>query len=79
MARDRVGSEIALQGNLDPVRLLGPEKLLRAAVRDMIDRQGGHPGYIANLGHGVDKTTPPENVAIFVDEVCQTPIAQPTG
>ena len=41
----------------------------------MIERQGGHPGYIANLGHGVDKTTPPENVAIFVDEIGKTPPA----
>jgi len=65
-AFDRVGSHIALQGNLDPGILLStPDNVVRW-TRDILERVGGRPGHVLNLGHGVFKTTDPECVAAFV-------------
>lgn len=49
-----------IQGNLDPVALLAPHEELRTQVHDILDRAGGKPGHIFNLGHGVLPQTPPE-------------------
>jgi uroporphyrinogen decarboxylase len=66
VARSRVGSRVALQGNLDPqVLLTTPEAVVREA-RAMLDAAGREPGYIFNLGHGILPATPPENVAALV-------------
>ena len=35
----------------------------------ILDRIGGRPGHIFNLGHGVLKETPEENVAGLIDFV----------
>jgi uroporphyrinogen decarboxylase len=53
-ARTRVGAGKALQGNLDPVVLLGPWPVIEAEVRRVLDeaRQAGG-GHVFNLGHGV--------------------------
>jgi uroporphyrinogen decarboxylase len=76
-ARARVGSRVALQGNLDPhVLFAGPEQI-RAEVFRSIDSFGA-PGtvvdgrvdsHIFNLGHGISQHTPPENVTALVDAV----------
>jgi uroporphyrinogen decarboxylase len=58
----------ALQGNLDPAVLLGPQTVLEHKLRQMIADFAGAP-LIANLGHGVERTTPPENVQCFVRKV----------
>lgn len=67
-ARNMVGSQIALQGNLDPQLLLTDCDTIRAATTTML-AAGGRTGYIANLGHGVIKETSPEQVACFVQTV----------
>ncbi len=46
-----------VQGNLDPAVLLGPWERVEAAARDVLDRAGGRPGHIFNLGHGVLPST----------------------
>jgi uroporphyrinogen decarboxylase len=61
--------ERAIQGNLDPAWLLAPRDELRGAVRRVLERAGGRPGHIFNLGHGVLPETPPDAVAVVVDEV----------
>lgn len=53
-----------LQGNMDPELLLKGGERMREAVRDIYHRFG--PNHIFNLGHGVIKETPPENVADLV-------------
>jgi uroporphyrinogen decarboxylase len=68
-ARQRVGSRVALQGNLDPMVLFGGEAAVRAQARAALDSYGNHPGHIFNLGHGIHLHTPPEAVAALVDEV----------
>jgi uroporphyrinogen decarboxylase len=48
-----IGHDHAVQGNLDPVTLLGPEDRLFAGADDVLRRAGGRPGHIFNLGHGI--------------------------
>lgn len=70
-ARKRLQDRVALQGNLDPMVLFGSEDLIRQEVRRVIDDFGlvGAGGHVFNLGHGINQFTPPESVAILVDEV----------
>jgi uroporphyrinogen decarboxylase len=48
-----IGADRGIQGNLDPVRLLGPKAAMFEAADDVLRRAGGRPGHIFNLGHGV--------------------------
>lgn len=67
-AWDRVG-DVAVQGNLDPAVLLSDAGTIRVAAKDLLQRAGGRPGHVVNLGHGIDRHTPPEHVAAFVEAV----------
>ena len=69
VARQRVGDRVALQGNLDPAVLFaGPEVVQREALR-VLDAFGAGSGHVFNLGHGISRFTPPENVAVLVETV----------
>ena len=59
-AWDRVGEGRGIQGNLDPCALLGPPQRIREAVQCVMQRAGGRPGHVFNLGHGVLPQTPPD-------------------
>ena len=50
----------AVQGNLDPAVLLAPWEVAEAEAVDVLDRAGGRPGHVFNLGHGVLPSTDPE-------------------
>ena len=63
------GPGFPVQGNLDPVLLLGDEATMRKRVRALIDGVSNKRGYIFNLGHGIIKDTDPEIVSALVDEV----------
>ncbi|MFC4769638.1 uroporphyrinogen decarboxylase [Effusibacillus consociatus] len=52
-ARARVGSDFALQGNLDPALLLAPWDVIERNAKEILDMGMAQPGYIFNLGHGV--------------------------
>jgi uroporphyrinogen decarboxylase len=65
--REQLGPGIALQGNVDPCMLLGPEDGVRKAARAAIESSGGI-GHILNLGHGILQQTPVENARAFVQE-----------
>ena len=54
--------ERAVQGNLDPMLLLGPRERMLAATDDVLRRVDGRVGHIFNLGHGVLPPTPLEHV-----------------
>jgi uroporphyrinogen decarboxylase len=62
VARQRVAetSVRALQGNLDPALCLAPWEVVATAVREVLARNAGHPGYVFNLGHGVLPETDPD-------------------
>jgi uroporphyrinogen decarboxylase len=68
-ARRQFGGQVAFQGNLDPLALLTDASTSRRLVRDVVEAAGPEPGYVFNLGHGVVPATPPEHVALVVDEV----------
>jgi uroporphyrinogen decarboxylase len=63
--REQIGPRIALQGNVDPCVLLGPEEGVRRAARAAVETTGGI-GHILNLGHGILQQTPVENACAFV-------------
>ncbi len=65
----RMGYDVGIQGNLDPVVLFGPMNLIRKEVRRILKQAEGRPGHIFNLGHGLLPNTPVENVAALVDMV----------
>jgi uroporphyrinogen decarboxylase len=68
-AWETIGDRFAIQGNIDPVTLFGPQGEMKRRVRDILDRAGGRPGHIFNLGHGIILGTPVDNVKALVDTV----------
>jgi uroporphyrinogen decarboxylase len=64
-----VGEDVAVQGNLDPALLFAPQPEIKKRVHDILQRAGGRPGHIFNLGHGILQHTPVENVKAVVDMV----------
>ena len=64
----KMANTAVLQGNLDPIVLLGPAKNVEKETLSML-KNFGVGNYIANLGHGVLPQTPFENTKIFVDTV----------
>jgi uroporphyrinogen decarboxylase len=64
-----VGYDRAVQGNLDPLVLLGSQAEIRKRVKDVLDQAAGRPGHIFNLGHGVVQQTPVENAVAIVEMV----------
>lgn len=69
-ARRRLGSQMHVQGNLDPGVLFGSKAFIRDRILDTI-RKAGNRGHILNLGHGVLPNTPEENVAFFFETAKQ--------
>ena len=65
----RLAYDVAIQGNLDPVILLGPVDLIEKNLKKILARAGDRPGHIFNLGHGILPNTPPDHVAVLVDMV----------
>jgi uroporphyrinogen decarboxylase len=68
-AWQRLGPEVAVQGNLDPVTLFAETAEIRRRAREILDRAGGRPGHIFNLGHGILPETPVDHVRALVDMV----------
>jgi uroporphyrinogen decarboxylase len=54
-----VGHDRGVQGNLDPALLLGPFERVQAEADRILERAGGRPGHVFNLGHGVLPDTDP--------------------
>ncbi|MBX3662144.1 MAG: uroporphyrinogen decarboxylase [Burkholderiales bacterium] len=68
-ARRRIGSRVALQGNLDPAVLFSDRATIRAEAGKVLRNFGSGNGHVFNLGHGISQFTPPEHVGILVDAV----------
>jgi uroporphyrinogen decarboxylase len=66
-ARDLLGPQVAVQGNLDPTVLYAPQATIEAEVKRVLDENAGRPGFIFNLGHGILPTVPPENAKFMVE------------
>lgn len=68
-ARQRLGPDTPVQGNLDPIAVLAPWELLRERALDVLRRAGPKPGHIFNLGHGLVPDTDPDQLSRLVDLV----------
>ncbi len=68
-ARQRVGTRVALQGNLDPAVLAATPEVVRREAAAVLARYGSGPGHIFNLGHGIQPHADPENMKVLVDSV----------
>ncbi len=66
-ARDIVGPNKALQGNLDPCLLYASPQEIQQVTGRMLKQFGGR--HIANLGHGVYPDTPLKGVRAFIQTV----------
>ncbi|GAB5499241.1 MAG: uroporphyrinogen decarboxylase [Pseudohongiellaceae bacterium] len=68
-ARQRVGSKVALQGNMDPSILYASPDSIRAEVKRILTSFGPGEGHVFNLGHGITPEVNPDHVSAFVDAV----------
>ena len=65
----RVGHDVGVMGNLDPVALFAGTNHIRDQAKRILDRAGGRAGHIFNLGHGILPVTPVEDVIALIDAV----------
>jgi uroporphyrinogen decarboxylase len=68
LARQMAGSNVTLQGNFDPAKLMSPIPVIEKEVKEML--KGFGPGrHIANLGHGILPNVPVDHARAFVNTV----------
>ncbi len=72
----RVGHDVGIMGNLDPVALFANQKELLSRAGSVLKAAGGRPGHVFNLGHGILPETPVENVKALVDYVHENTATQ---
>jgi uroporphyrinogen decarboxylase len=70
-ARARVGSKVALQGNLDPAVLYAEPAQIRAQVAAVLESYGSGSGHIFNLGHGITPQVDPEHARAMIEAVVE--------
>ena len=68
-AWQRIGHDVGVMGNLDPVALFAGREALRTQTTRILDQAAGQPGHVFNLGHGILPETPVENVIALVEMV----------
>ncbi len=68
-ARQRVGGQIALQGNMDPTMLYASPAAIRAEVGRILESFGHGNGHVFNLGHGITPDVKPEHAGVFIESV----------
>jgi uroporphyrinogen decarboxylase len=68
-AWERIGYDVAIQGNLDPAACLAPWDVVEAKALAVLRRAAGRPGHVFNLGHGVLPDTAPDTLERLVDLV----------
>ena len=67
--RDKIGSKVALQGNLDPTVLYSEPNFIRREARKVLESYGKGNGHIFNLGHGILPDINPTHAKVLVDFV----------
>jgi uroporphyrinogen decarboxylase len=72
-----MGSDLVVQGNLDPALVLAGMNVALDGAMEVLRDNGGHPGHIFNLGHGVQPDTDPgvltEVVALVHEQTAMEP------
>tara|TARA_Y100001968_G_scaffold302707_1_gene316222 strand:- start:1512 stop:2663 length:1152 start_codon:yes stop_codon:yes gene_type:complete len=69
VARSRVGSKVALQGNMDPTVLYAKPEAIRAEVARILASYGKGSGHVFNLGHGITPEVDPAHAGAFIEAV----------
>lgn len=67
-ARRLVGNETAIQGNMDPMRLIVGGRALDEGIDQVLDGFAGHP-HVFNLGHGITPDTPIAHVEQLMSRI----------
>ena len=75
VAVDELAPKVALQGNMDPMRLRTGGAVMDAEIDRIVTRFRG-TRHIFNLGHGVTPDVPPEHVGAMVERVRQGELAR---
>ena len=75
-AWERLGTDVGIQGNLDPSVLLGDMEFVKSRAADILKRTAGRNGHIFNLGHGMLPDASPENTAKLVQFVHESTSAR---
>lgn len=70
-ARQRVGGQVALQGNMDPSVLYAAPDRIREEVERILAEYGKGSGHVFNLGHGIHQFVDPEHAGAFVEAVTE--------
>jgi len=68
-ARQRIGNQCSLQGNMDPSILYASPSAIRDEVGKILADFGNGNGHVFNLGHGITPEVNPVHVSAFVDSV----------
>ena len=68
-ARALLGPERAVQGNLDPAKLLSGSKVAISEADRILRKVRGEPGHVFNVGHGILPSTDPRVIRSVVDHV----------
>lgn len=68
-AFERVGSKVAIQGNMDPSLLYAPKARIEQEATSIIQAVNRPTGHVFNLGHGIHPDIDPEHVSTLVDVV----------
>lgn len=68
-ARQQVGAQVSLQGNMDPGMLRASPARIREEVGNILKAYGEGPGHVFNLGHGITPDINPDHAKAFIDAV----------
>jgi len=68
-ARERLGDDVALQGNLEPLLLLAPWEVLEPRAAQIVAEGRKLSGHVFNLGHGIIPEVPPDTVTRLVARI----------
>ncbi len=68
-AWSRIGYDRGIQGNMDPLVVQAPWKVVKREASAILKRAANRPGHVFNLGHGVHPDTDPKQLARLVDFV----------
>ena len=80
--RARIGHDRAVQGNLDPARVLAGWTTAEAGARAVLAGAGDRPGHVFNLGHASPRDADPRvlrDLVALVHEVSTASIRPPSS
>eukprot|EP00878_Enallax_costatus_P014251 GHUV01014906.1.p1 GENE.GHUV01014906.1~~GHUV01014906.1.p1 ORF type:complete len:352 (+),score=118.96 GHUV01014906.1:828-1883(+) len=66
VARQTLGPQHKVQGNVDPMILFGTQQVIESEVKRVL-LEAGPKGHILNVGHGVVQGTPEQNVGYLCE------------